>query len=327
MAEASKPPGKELRLALIGDPVAGSVSPAMQRAAFAAAGMEVDYRARRVNESELPSVFPGLRASLRGLNVTAPLKQAVLPMLDDMAPAAAAAGSVNTVVFSGGLARGESTDGDGFLAALRGVRESPTRKAVVLGTGGAARAVTAALLREGASVAVAGRNEDGGRRLISDVRRGTTKIFGTRFPRRPPTGGGSSALEFTPLGSTSFPGALEMADLLVNCTPVGDPALGGPIVPPSLLHDRLTVVDLVYRPRRTALLEAARAAGCLTVEGIEMLIEQGVRSFELWTGLPAPVEVMRRAANFALVGASGSPSASTASCGASQGRFLGCSAY
>ncbi|CAN5234941.1 shikimate dehydrogenase [soil metagenome] len=326
MAEAPEPPRKELRLALIGDPVAGSVSPIMQRAAFAAAGMHVDYRALRVKESELPSLFAGLRASLRGLNVTAPLKQAVLRMLDDIAPAAAAAGSVNTVVFSGGLARGESTDGDGFLAALRGVRESPTRKAVVIGTGGAARAVTAALLREGASVAIAGRNEDAGRRLISDVARSTRELFGARFPRRPRTGGGSSALVFTLLDSRSFPGTLDAADLLVNCTPVGDPALGGPIVPPSLLHDRLTVVDLVYRPRRTALLEAARAAGSLTVEGIEMLIEQGARSFELWTGLPAPVEVMRRAAYFALDGASGSPSASAAARGASQGRVLGCSA-
>ncbi len=327
MAEAPKPPGKDLRLALIGDPVAGSVSPVMQRAAFAAAGMDVDYRGLRVKEGELPSLFPGLRASLHGLNVTAPLKQAVLPMLDEIGPAAAAAGSVNTVVFSGGLARGESTDGDGFLAALRGVRESPTRKAVVIGTGGAARAVTAALLREGASVAVAGRNEDAGRRLISDVARGTKDVLRDRIPRRPPAGGGSPALGFTAFGSTSFSGALETADLLVNCTPVGDPALRGPVVPPSLLHDRLTVVDLVYRPRRTALLEAARAAGCLTVEGIEMLIEQGARSFELWTGLSAPVEVMRHAAYFALDGASGSPSASATAGGGSLGRFLGCSAF
>lgn len=271
-------------IALIGDPVSHSASPAMQRAAFAAAGLAMDYTAVRIGAQELVVAFPDLRRRFAGLNVTRPLKEEVLPLLDAVSPAAAGAGSVNTVVFSGGAAQGDSTDGAGFLAALARVPHPRVRRALILGTGGAARAVAAALRQNGATVEVAGRNAGAAQRLREHL---GVDVIGTDVG--------------------SIAAAVRSADLLVNATPVG--AEGGPamstlpatVLPDTVpLHPALVVVDLVYRPRRTPLLERAALAGCRTVEGIEMLIEQGARSFELWTGGRAPVPEMRRAAYAAL---------------------------
>jgi len=276
-------------IALVGDPVSHSASPAMQRAAFAAAGLAMDYTTVRIGVEDLADAFPDLRRRFAGLNVTRPLKEEVLPLLDAVSPAAAGAGSVNTVVFSGGAARGDSTDGAGFLAALARVPHPRVRRALILGTGGAARAVAAALRQNGATVEVAGRNTGAAQRLREHL---GVDVIGTDVG--------------------SITAAVRSADLLVNATPVG--AEGGPamstlpatVLPDTVLpdtvplHPALVVVDLVYRPRRTALLERAALAGCRTVEGIEMLIEQGARSFELWTGGRAPVPEMRRAAYAAL---------------------------
>lgn len=262
-------------VALIGDPVAGSLSPRMQRAAFAAAGLDLDYTSVRIGRAELAGAFPALSRRFLGLNVTRPLKEAVIPMLEAVSGPAAAAGSVNTVVFSGGAACGESTDGTGFLAALARASHSPVRRALILGTGGAARAVAAALQGSGAAVAVAGRNTAAVERLRADL--GVTA---------------------TATDTPALTAAVAEADLLVNATPVGgEPAPVAMPLPDAVpLQPGLVVFDLVYRPRRTALLHRAAAAGCRTVEGIEMLIEQGARSFQLWTGCPAPVEAMRAAA-------------------------------
>lgn len=272
--------------AVIGDPVAHSVSPPMQAAAFSAAGLKATYVAERVTAEALPSAWPELRRRLSGWNVTRPLKEAALRLVDDVAPEAETCGSVNTVVVRGERTAGHSTDGAGFLAALGRVRPEPARRAVILGTGGATRAVAAALAGTGATVLVVGRNEAAGRSVAGDLSaKGPAVTFA----------GGPSALA----------GALDGADLIVNATPLGDPSMPGtsPIpddVALDALEPRPVVFDLVYRPRRTPLLEQAAAAGCPAVEGIEMLIGQGARSFELWTGLAAPVEIMRAAAYRAL---------------------------
>jgi shikimate dehydrogenase len=213
------------------------------------------------------------------LNVTIPLKERIVPMLDALSPQAARAGSVNTVRFVDGSPEGTSTDGDGFLTALRRTGLDIPRTALILGTGGAARSVACALLAEGTTVTVHGRNIARGRRLALDL--------GARF---------------LPAQPGRLRGSLGEAELLVNATPIGglaDPA-HCPLPADAPLHRDLVVFDLVYRPRRTALLDRARAAGCTTVEGIEMLVEQAAGSFEIWTGLPAPVEVMRAAGYRAL---------------------------
>lgn len=256
-----------------------SISPQMQRAGFRAAGLSLDYTCVRVRADELARAFPGLLRRFVGLNVTRPLKAAVLPLLDAVSKPAAEAGSVNTVVLSEGTASGDSTDGTGFLAALSRQADEPVRRAVVLGTGGAARAVAAALRGHGAAVQVAGRNPAAAARLGADL--GAEPVAGD-LP--------------------SVTAAVEGADLLVNATPVGaEPCpASSPLLEALPLRPGLTVFDLVYLPRVTALLRRAEAAGCRTVQGVEMLIEQGVRSFELWTHCRAPVAAMRAAAYAAL---------------------------
>jgi len=281
-------------IALIGDPVAQSISPAMHRAAFEALGLHLDYVALRVTSQELPRAFPALRERLLGLNVTRPLKEDIVPLLDGVSPEAARAGSVNTVTFRGGRAEGHSTDGSGFLSALERSGAPPPSRALVLGTGGAARAVAAALQAVGASVAVSGRNVEAGRRLVSDL--------GVPPDLAPAARAAPAGVEFLPLEQHRLAEALAAADLLVNAIPTGGrPAWeSSPLLEEVPLRPGLTVFDLVYRPRCTALLARAQAARCRVVEGVEMLVEQGAASFELWTAVRAPVEAMRAAAYGAL---------------------------
>jgi shikimate dehydrogenase len=252
-------------IALIGDPVRNSPSPAMHRAAFEALDLDMDYVVERVRLKKLPRVFDRLRSRYGGLNVTIPLKEAIVPLLDEVRGAARATGSVNTVTFQDGRAIGESTDGEGFLIALRRAGTPIPRRAVILGAGGAARAVGGALRASAADVVIAAR----------DPKRGAAAAAAV----------GGRPIPLSELGTE-----LLEADLLVNATPVADR------FPPVLLHPGLTVFDLVYRPRVTLLLAAARERGCRTVEGVEMLVEQGARSFEIWTGRRPPEEAMRDAA-------------------------------
>ena len=264
--------------ALIGDPVQASPSPAMHRAAFRALGLSHDYTAIRVARDALSDELPGLLRRYTGLNVTTPLKEAIVPLLDEVDPVAGAAGSVNTVVLHGERAVGHSTDGAGFLAALgaAGIEPTPPR-AVILGTGGAARAVAAALAGAGSAVLITGRTAASAARLARD-------------------------LSVRAIDEAAVPAAVARAGLLVNATPLGGAGhpQASPLPDAVPLHPSLTVFDLVTRAGPTPLLAQAAAAGCRTVEGVAMLVEQGARSFELWTGRLAPVEVMRRAAARAL---------------------------
>ncbi len=261
-------------IAQIGDPVSQSPSPAMHRAAFAASGLDLDYVTERVTLGELPKVFDGPLQRHLGLNVTRPLKEAIVPLLDEVRGSAAETGSVNTVTFADGRAIGDSTDGYGFMAALLRAQPTSPREALILGAGGAARAVASALRRAGAEVTIAGRNEERARGVAEA------------------TGGRAVTLETEPIADV-----LPRADLLVNATPLGDRS---PLPAGASLHEGLAVFDLVYSPRETALLAEARAAGCVTVEGVEMLVEQGALSFGIWTGKTAPVGAMREAALAAL---------------------------
>lgn len=294
-------------IALIGDPVAHSVSPAMHAAALAAHGLDLEYVALRVPLPDLPPAFPALRRGFLGLNVTRPLKQAVVPLLDRLSGEAARAGSVNTVAFREGGAEGHSTDGAGFLTALRQVGTTDPARAVILGTGGAARALACALADLGAAVAVAGRNAGAGERLAAEV---------------------DGEVAFMAPEPDALARAVAAADLLVNATPIGEwPHVRGCPLPEEIpLHPGLTVFDLVYRPRVTSLLARARASGCRTVEGVEMLVEQGAASFGIWTDLPAPVDAMRRAALLALerpAGEEGRGDARGGDGSAREGRTLG----
>jgi shikimate dehydrogenase len=257
-------------IALIGDPVVQSPSPQMHRAAFASAGVDLDYVAERVTAAELPVLFEDIRAKHIGLNVTRPLKELIVPLLDEVRGEAATTGSVNTVTFADGRAVGESTDGPGFMSALRRSGAPEPQRALLLGSGGSARAVGAALRSAGAEVTIAARNAERGSAVA--------ELLGARA---------------IPLDAAPVAEALDAADLLVNTTPLGQTS---PLPEDVRLRPGLTVFDIVYAPEQTALLARALDAGCRTVGGLMMLIEQAALSFEIWTGVTAPRETMRRAA-------------------------------
>lgn len=272
-------------VALIGDPVAHSISPAIHRAAFEAAGLDWNYQLVRVPDGELGQAWPGLAGRFVGLNVTTPHKRTAALLADQLSPTARLCASVNTITFGPRGGFGDSTDGAGFLAALRRRAGGLPGVAVMVGTGGAARAVAAALAGEGVEVRVVGRNRQAGAQLgreLGAVGPGTVAFLGTEV----------AALE----------SSLAGAGLLVNATPLGGlDALGLSPLPEGVgLDPSVVVFDLIYRPRRTRLLCRAVAQGCVVVEGVDMLVEQGALSFEAWTGINGPIEVMRQAAALAL---------------------------
>lgn len=278
---------KTTLVGLIGWPVSHSVSPAMHNAAFAALGMDWRYVPLPVNPA-LPGAVGdavrGMRAmGMRGINVTVPHKQAVLPFLERIAPAATAMRAVNTIVVEeDGSLTGDNTDAPGFIADLRDHGIEPAGlHALVLGAGGSARAVVYGLAQAGVQrITVANRSVERARQLLADL--------------RPYLGAISCA-------AVSLPeGLAEVADapLIVNCTSLGmTPHSDTTPWPRELaLRPEQTVYDLVYNPPDTLLLQHARQQGARAIGGLGMLIWQGALAFERWTGRPAPIEVMRAAA-------------------------------
>jgi shikimate dehydrogenase len=267
---------------LIGWPVEHSVSPAMHNAAFGALDLPWRYTLLPAPPGEVRAALARLKAQgYRGANVTVPHKQAVMPHLDEIAGAARAVGAVNTIVARRGRLVGHNTDAGGFLAALReGGFEPAGKHALVLGAGGAARAVIYALTQTGCAVAVHNRT----------ARRAAELIRTLDVPAR-------LVDDLAEIESEAF-------DLLVNATSVGmAPHVDASPWPAALpLPARWTVYDLVYNPAETRLLARARAAGATAIGGLGMLVHQGALAFELWTGHPPPVEVMRAAAQNALRG-------------------------
>ena len=267
------------QVGLIGWPVAHSLSPGMQNAAFAAAGLEWRYELWPTQRTELRARVRGLRrGGIAGANVTVPHKTAVLPLLDDASEVARGLGAVNTIVQEDGRLIGHNTDVTGFWQALAEVGGvAPGRRAVVLGAGGAARAVCWALLAHEVYVTVLARRVGAAEELLNMADYGSSEA-GT-------------------LDAPTLAAALKKAALLVNATPAGmwPHADESPLPPGVALPRSLLVYDLVYRPRRTRLLAQAEAAGCPTVDGLGMLLHQGAAAFELWTGLHPPLAVMRAA--------------------------------
>jgi shikimate dehydrogenase len=274
--------------AVIGWPVAHSVSPAMHNAAFRALGLNWRYLALPVDPRDLSAAVAGLRAlRFAGFNVTIPHKVAMLPLMDELSEEAVAIGAVNTVVISDGRMAGHNTDAYGFLATLEASGFAPAgRRALVMGAGGAARAVVYALARAGMAVSLWNRTPERAASLVADLA---------------PYLAGRSVVAL-PRDTALLADALRKADLLVNATSVG--MKGGPPGSPlpAGLHLRpgMTVFDLIYSPPLTPLLRQAQAARARPVGGLGMLVRQGVRAFSLWTGIEPSVPVMERAAKRAL---------------------------
>jgi shikimate dehydrogenase len=274
---------------VIGDPVGHSLSPTLHNAAFEAVGLDwvyVAFAVPRGRAAEAVAAVPAL--GLAGFNVTMPHKEDVAAACDELTSDAAALRSVNTVVAAAdGRTLGDSTDGPGFLDALADEDIALAGQAVlVLGAGGAARAVVLALGRAGAHVTVAARRPDAAESAAA-LAPGARAV---------PLGA------VAPLGPSSAAAAVDPAgfSLVVNATPLGMSG-GDPLpVDPESLHGGQAVVDLVYHPADTPLLTAARARGAHAVNGLGMLLHQAARSFTLWTGRPAPLDAMRTAVTAAL---------------------------
>ena len=259
------------RLAVLGYPVGHSRSPAMHSAALAELGLgeEWSYEAIEVAPDAFEArvrTMPG--EGFAGANVTVPHKGAALALADELSETAREIGAANTLVYADGEVRAENTDAEGFLRSLPGSPEG--KRALVLGAGGAARAIVGALLREGAEVEVWNRTELRSQNLCEE------------------------------LGGEAVAAPDQAAyELIVNTTAVGlggeDPFAELPLNASAFAPSQ-TVVDMVYGGEPTALLRAAAAAGAGTVDGIEILVQQGALSLETWTGRPAPLETMRAAA-------------------------------
>jgi shikimate dehydrogenase len=259
------------RLAVLGYPVGHSRSPAMHNAALAELGMggEWHYEAIEVAPDRFAARATAMPAEgFAGANVTVPHKEAALAFAEEISETAREIGAVNTLVFEDDEVRAENTDAEGLLRALPA--SAAGGRALVLGAGGAARAVVWGLLREGAAVDVWNRTDLRSRNLCEEL-------------------GGSpvSAPEQSSYG------------LIVNSTAVGlggeDPFAELPLRADGFAPEQ-TVVDMVYGREPTALLRAAAAAGAQTVDGIEVLVQQGALSLEIWTGRAAPLDTMRAAA-------------------------------
>lgn len=276
---------RRLRVGVIGDPVAHSLSPAFQQPAFDSLGIPATFDRWHTSAAALAARVAGLRAAdALGACVTVPHKLAVIPLLDEIAPSARRAGAVNTIVNRDGRLVGENTDVYGFAASLRAVCwDVASRPALVLGAGGAARAVVVAL--HDLSVL---------RLLVANRRWERAKTLAADLPDLP--------IVIVPPGEAALEAALRETRLLVNATSLGWRPDESPLTPAqlALLPADALVVDLTYRD--TDLILAARARGLATLDGLGMLVHQGARAFELWTGRPAPLSLMMEAAQAARAG-------------------------
>lgn len=268
-----------MRVGLIGDPVAHSLSRVMHNAAFAVLGLDATYELWQTPASDLADRVDGLRRDgTLGANVTVPHKQTVLHLCDEVSGAARRIGAVNTIVTRDGRLHGDNTDAYGFVRALDAL--PPTSggwSALILGAGGAARAVAVALNTAGVeSITIANRTPDRATDLASALHEtGVTGIKTAAW--------------------SDLAAALSGTTLVINATSIGWHHDETPI--PTEHLDRLPpdacVFDLTYRD--TALIRAARDRGIIVSDGLDMLIYQGARALELWTGRTAPVEAMREA--------------------------------
>jgi len=265
---------------VIGNPVEHSLSPAIHNAAFQKLGLNFVYLAWKVEV--IGDAVKGLRAlgGFRGASVTIPHKVAVLPFLDEVESTARHIGAINTIVFEKGQLLGTNTDASGALRALKeGNAPLGDEPVIILGSGGAARAIAFALAADAGirRLHLLGIDEEERRKLASDVMDRTSARVADAF-----------------LDEQALKTALAEARVLVHCTPIGmAPKTGISCVPAYLLHPDVTVMDIVYNPRETQLLADAKAAGCRTISGLDMFLYQAVGQFERWTGHSAPTQIMR----------------------------------
>ena len=279
--------GQTRIVGVIGDPVQHSRSPQMHNAAIVERKLDYVYVPFHVRSGELREAIEGFKAlNVLGVNVTIPHKQTVMPILDDVSHEATLIGAANTLIFCDGRVSGDNTDAQGFLRAMteEGIDIPVGGSAVVLGAGGAARAVVVALALSGLDlITIANRTEWKAIQFEKDL----ATISETEI----------SAVD---LASNQLNSAIRSADLLVNTTSVGMQETDQLLIDPDSLNPGTIVYEIVYTPPETPLLRVAREKGCQTIGGIGMLVHQGAIAFEKWIGIVPNVETMRIALEQAL---------------------------
>jgi len=268
--------------AIIGDPVERSLSPAMHNAAFRALGLDCRYIAIQVPKGTLADVVKAMRKlRITGFNVTHPHKVEIVRLLDRLDESAKLVGAVNTVKTERGKLIGYNTDGAGAVRALeREVGKLAGRRVVLLGAGGAARAIAFSLVKAGAKLTLANRTASKARRLAAEIKR---KL--------------GVEVAVVSIKKRALTEAIKRADLLINATTIGmAPKVNETLVTADMMHRRLVVNDIVYEPLQTKLLREAKCAGAKTVNGLGMLVNQGALALEIWTWKRAPAKVMEAAA-------------------------------
>ena len=268
--------------AVLGDPIEHSMSPAMHNAAFRALDMPCTYHAFRVRLPDLRDAIYGAKAlGLGGLNLTIPLKEEALKYVNPD-PIAMRIGAVNTIDFTDGIS-GYNTDGVGALRALEdagiGIADSTI---MIIGAGGAARAIAFQFAYGGGRITIANRTEERADILASDVRNGLREL--------------EVISSIKSIGLHEIADEIADTDILINTTSVGmHPDIDATPVPSDLLRPGLVVFDIVYNPRRTRLLLDAEQSGAIAIGGVRMLVHQGAEAFRIWTGMEPPVDLMLEA--------------------------------
>lgn len=252
---------------VFGDPVGHSLSPVMHNAAFRTAGVNGAYLAFRITD-----IAEGVRAvralNMRGVSVTIPHKVSVMPLLDALTPLARNIGAVNTITNDDGMLEGDNTDAKGAADALARQTDLNGKRVAILGAGGAARAVAFGVKEKGARVTILNRTVEKGESLAAAL--------------------DAAFLPLTDLRPDRY-------EVLINTTPVGmTPRIDAMPLPETALAPGMVVMDIIYSPLRTRLLETAEQRGCIVVDGLGMFVGQGAAQFERWTGKPAPLAEMTR---------------------------------
>lgn len=257
---------------VLGDPISHSLSPVMHNAAFKALGMQFEYHAFRVKPENLKDAILGAYAlGFGGVNLTIPLKEKALEIVK-ATDIAKQIGAVNTIDFKEGIV-GHNTDGLGAEMALidKGV-EIKGKHVLILGAGGAARAIAFQLAKDGASIIIANRTLERAENLAKHVRKARAS------------------------GLDDLKQLIQESDILINATSVGMfPKTSQTLVTRDMMHSKLVVFDIVYNPVNTLLLQEAKKAGAKTIDGVMMLVYQGAEAFRIWTGRQAPIHVMEKA--------------------------------
>lgn len=278
-SELSSQSNNSLRLAVIGDPIAHSKSPVMHNAALTALGIEGEYIPLHVSRQDLGQAISRMKElGFRGINVTIPHKLDVMAYVDELDESAAKIGAVNTIVNDNGYLTGYNTDGIGYVRSLKDETHVNLRgkSIMVLGAGGAARGIVQALAQEEPkTIIIANRTEDRAIQLAEEW---------------------NSAGNIHGIAMDKYTTVLSGMDIVINTTSIGmHPYMDQSPIEPEYIPTGIIVSDLIYNPLTTDLLKRSQGRGCIIHGGLGMFVNQGAYALEYWTGMTAPIDIMRQA--------------------------------